>query len=73
MIEIDNVVAGYTAEIDILRKMSVQVQASEIVTLLGPNGCGKSTLLKTIAGFLLPRSGRVQAKRSASWTTTSRR
>ena len=59
MIEIDNVVAGYSAEIDILRGMSLQAQGSEIVTLLGPNGCGKSTLLKTIAGFLLPRSGRI--------------
>lgn len=59
MIEIDNVVAGYSAEIDILRGMSLQAQGSEIVTLLGPNGCGKSTLLKTIAGFLLPRGGRI--------------
>lgn len=59
MIGIDNVVAGYTAEIDILRGMTLNVQSAEIVTLLGPNGCGKSTLLKTIAGFLLPRGGRV--------------
>ncbi len=59
MIEIDNVVAGYSAEVDILRGMTLQAQAAEIVTLLGPNGCGKSTLLKTIAGFVLPRTGRV--------------
>ncbi|MDD0839720.1 ABC transporter ATP-binding protein [Curvibacter sp. HBC61] len=59
MIEIDNVVAGYSAEIDILRGMTLQAQRAEIVTLLGPNGCGKSTLLKTIAGFLLPRRGRI--------------
>lgn len=59
MIAIDNVVAGYTAEIDILRGMTLAVQPAEIVTLLGPNGCGKSTLLKTIAGYLLPRGGRV--------------
>lgn len=59
MIDIDNVVAGYSAEIDILRGMSLQARGAEIVTLLGPNGCGKSTLLKTIAGYLLPRSGRI--------------
>jgi branched-chain amino acid transport system ATP-binding protein len=59
MIEIDNVVAGYTAEVDILKGMTLQVQRGEIVTLLGPNGCGKSTLLKSIAGFLRPRSGSI--------------
>ena len=60
MIEIDNVVAGYSAEVDILKGISLEVARSEIVTLLGPNGCGKSTLLKTIAGQLLPRSGQVK-------------
>jgi len=59
MIEIDKVIAGYTPEVDILKGMSLQAGKAEIVTLLGPNGCGKSTLLKTIAGFLMPRSGRV--------------
>lgn len=59
MIKIDNVVAGYTAEVDILKGISLNVERSEIVTLLGPNGCGKSTLLKAIAGVLVPRSGKV--------------
>ncbi|MDM0029535.1 ABC transporter ATP-binding protein [Variovorax saccharolyticus] len=59
MIDIDNVIAGYTPEVDILKGMTLHANKAEIVTLLGPNGCGKSTLLKTIAGFLLPRSGRV--------------
>ncbi|AJC17270.1 ABC transporter ATP-binding protein [Pandoraea sputorum] len=59
MIQIDNVVAGYTAEVDILKGMTLHAASNEIVTLLGPNGCGKSTLLKTIAGFVLPREGRI--------------
>ncbi|WP_092945944.1 ABC transporter ATP-binding protein [Roseateles sp. YR242] len=59
MIVVDEAVAGYTPDVDILRGMSVRARQDEIVTLLGPNGCGKSTLLKTIAGYLTPRSGRV--------------
>jgi len=59
MIQIDNVTAGYTPDVDILRGMTLHANAAEIVTLLGPNGCGKSTLLKTIAGFLKPRVGRI--------------
>jgi branched-chain amino acid transport system ATP-binding protein len=60
MIEVDNVVAGYTAEVDILHGVSLKAGPTDIVTILGPNGCGKSTLLKTIAGFLLPRSGTIK-------------
>ena len=62
MIEINNVIAGYTPEVDILKGMTLAAQSAEIVTLLGPNGCGKSTLLKTIARFLQPRSGNIKLR-----------
>ncbi|MYM69127.1 ATP-binding cassette domain-containing protein [Pseudoduganella sp. FT55W] len=62
MIVVDKVVAGYSAEVDILKGMTLRAEQGEIVTLLGPNGCGKSTLLKTIAGFLRPRSGSITLK-----------
>lgn len=58
-IEVRDVVAGYSAEVDILRGISLQVMPREIVCILGPNGCGKSTLLKTVAGFLRPRRGSI--------------
>ncbi|MFM2480419.1 ABC transporter ATP-binding protein [Celerinatantimonas sp. YJH-8] len=57
MIDVKDLVAGYTPGINILNGISLHAEQGEIVTLLGPNGCGKSTLLKTIAGFLLPREG----------------
>jgi ABC-type branched-subunit amino acid transport system ATPase component len=57
---VDSVVAGYVAEVDILRGVELEVQPGEIVTVLGPNGAGKSTLIKLIAGLLRVRSGSVR-------------
>lgn len=56
---VEQVVAGYGSEVDILRGISLSLQRQEIVCILGPNGCGKSTLLKTIAGYLIPRKGKI--------------
>ncbi|MGT0194295.1 ABC transporter ATP-binding protein [Burkholderia pyrrocinia] len=59
MIDVRDLIAGYTLDIDILHGVSLAVGPVDIVTILGPNGCGKSTLLKAIAGFVLPRAGTV--------------
>jgi branched-chain amino acid transport system ATP-binding protein len=40
--------------------VSITVEASEIVALVGSNGAGKTTLLKTISGVLRPASGQVE-------------
>ena len=61
-IDVRDVVAGYSAEVDILRGISLTVAPREIVCILGPNGCGKSTLLKTVAGFLRPRRGSIHIR-----------
>ena len=42
-----------------LRAVDFEVQAGEIVTLIGSNGAGKSTLLRAVSGLLQPRSGRI--------------
>jgi thiamine transport system ATP-binding protein len=42
-----------------LDRLSLHVDAGEIVAVLGPSGAGKSTLLRIIAGLLLPDSGTV--------------
>lgn len=34
-----------------LQSVSLDVAASEFITLLGPSGCGKTTLLRAISGF----------------------
>ena len=43
----------------ILRDLSLDVRAGEVVVLLGRNGAGKSTTLRAIMGLLRPASGRV--------------
>jgi ABC-type branched-subunit amino acid transport system ATPase component len=50
MLQVKNISAGY-GTIEILHDVSIQVDKSEIVTIIGPNGSGKSTLLKTIMGY----------------------
>ena len=52
-------IAGYSAEVDILNAVSIAVSAGEIVTVVGPNGAGKSTLMKSVVGLVRPKSGRV--------------
>jgi ABC-type Fe3+/spermidine/putrescine transport system ATPase subunit len=43
----------------VLRDVSFDADAGEIVCLLGPSGCGKTTLLRIIAGLEMLDSGRV--------------
>ncbi|WP_232466302.1 ABC transporter ATP-binding protein [Diaminobutyricimonas sp. LJ205] len=41
----------------VLRDVSIDIAAGEIVALLGPSGCGKSTLLRQISGLDFPDVG----------------
>jgi branched-chain amino acid transport system ATP-binding protein len=58
MLEVEQLSAGY-GEVQILRHVSLSVEAGEMVTLVGSNGAGKSTLLNTICGIIRPSAGRV--------------
>ena len=40
-------------------RISFEVQAGDLVTLLGPSGCGKTTTLRLIAGLEMPTAGSV--------------
>ena len=38
-------------------RVSLEVQAGEVMGLLGPNGSGKTTILRILAGYLRPSAG----------------
>ena len=59
MLEIERLRAGY-GEVQILRDVSLTVEAGEMVTLVGSNGAGKSTLLNTVCGIVRPTAGCVR-------------
>jgi lipopolysaccharide transport system ATP-binding protein len=42
-----------------LREISLQIQAGEVIGLIGRNGAGKSTLLKLISRIMAPTTGRI--------------
>ncbi len=50
----------YYGQIHILQGISMQINAGELVCLLGGNASGKSTTLKTILGIVEPRSGAIE-------------
>jgi len=58
LLEVQGLSAGY-GDHEILRDLSMRVEAGELVAVIGPNGAGKSTLLKTLAGLVPPREGRI--------------
>jgi neutral amino acid transport system ATP-binding protein len=57
-LRIENVVSGY-GSMDVLHRLSLEVEEGKIVTVLGPNGSGKTTVLRTIFGVLSPKEGKV--------------
>jgi branched-chain amino acid transport system ATP-binding protein len=60
LLSLTGITAGYVADIDVLRDVSLSIEKGRITGLIGLNGAGKSTLMKTICGFLRPHKGEVR-------------
>lgn len=68
MLELKNINVFYGA-IQALNDVTINVQAGEIVAIIGSNGAGKSTLLRTISGILRARLGSISFKGQDITTT----
>jgi len=55
---------------DVVRDVTLQVEAGESVALLGPNGAGKTTLTRMLMGLVRPRAGWVGV---GDWDVSTRR
>jgi branched-chain amino acid transport system ATP-binding protein len=58
MLALQNVDCFY-GQVQVLRGVTLEIRAGEVLCLLGRNGAGKTTLLKAIMGFVHPARGRI--------------
>ena len=58
LIEVEDLSVSYGAR-TVLSRVSMRVDAGEIVTIVGPNGSGKTSLLRAIIGAVKPAQGHV--------------
>jgi branched-chain amino acid transport system ATP-binding protein len=58
LLELKGVTSSY-GNVRALNEVSIRIEESEVVTLLGANGAGKSTTLRTISGLVRPDAGTI--------------
>ena len=58
-LEVDRI-NSYYGDSHILFDVSIRVEQSDVVALLGRNGAGKSTTLKSLMGLISPQSGSIR-------------
>lgn len=59
MLRLDGIDAGY-GEVQVLRGLTLDVSAGEVLCVMGRNGAGKSTMLKTIMGQVRASTGTIE-------------
>ncbi len=59
MLAVQDLCIGYNHHDLVLQNLDFQVQAGEMLAILGPNGVGKTTLLRCMNRILKPRKGAI--------------
>ncbi|QPF90813.1 ABC transporter ATP-binding protein [Bradyrhizobium commune] len=59
MLKVERLSAGY-GRTQVLRRLSFELAAEEVLGIVGLNGMGKTTLLKTLMGLLSTEGGRIE-------------
>ena len=55
----DSVAYSYVPAVEVLRGVTLRLEAGRSTALVGVNGAGKSTLVKLLAGFYVPSAGSI--------------
>jgi sn-glycerol 3-phosphate transport system ATP-binding protein len=50
---------SYTAGVQVIHGVSMEIEDGEFIVILGPSGCGKSTLLRMVAGLEAITAGEI--------------
>lgn len=58
MLKVNNIEVSY-GDVQVLYDVSLNIEAGELVAVIGANGAGKTTLLRTISGLLRPHAGTI--------------
>ncbi|WP_257347362.1 ABC transporter ATP-binding protein [Pseudalkalibacillus decolorationis] len=49
-------------QVDVVKRLSLDIKKGELISFLGPSGCGKTTTLNMIAGFLDVDGGAIEVE-----------